>query len=116
MTLLAKVIEETHGSVVVAAIDGEVDASNTEEIGARLRSALSNRSTALVVDLTPTTYLDSAGINLMFELAGALRERQQQLLLVVPADAPIARAIAITGLDAAVPTHTEREAALAAAR
>ena len=116
MSLLARVIEETHGDVVVALIDGEVDASNTQEIGSRLRSALSNRSTVLVVDMTETTYLDSAGINLMFELAADLRERQQQLRLVVPDGAPIARAIAITGLDAAVPTHGDRHTALTAAR
>ena len=116
MSLLATVTEETHGSVVVAAIDGEVDVSNTAEIGVRLRSALSNRSTVLVVDLTETTYLDSAGINLMFALDADLRERQQALRLVVPPEAPIARAIAITGLDGAVPTHAQREAALAAAR
>jgi anti-anti-sigma factor len=116
MTLLATVTEETHGTIVLAAIEGEVDASNTEDIGRRLRTALSNRSTMLIVDLTPTVYIDSAGINLMFELAVDLRERQQELRLVVPADAPIARAIGITGLDAAVPTHGDRETALAAAR
>ncbi len=116
MSLLASVTEEAHGDVVIARIDGEVDASNTGDIGARLRSALSNRSTALVVDLTDTRYLDSAGINLMFELADALRDRQQKLFLVVPPDAPIARAIGITGLNGTVPTHADREAALAAAR
>lgn len=116
MTLLAKVTEEVHGDVTVAEVDGEVDSSNTEGIGERLRTALTNRSTALVVDLTPTSYLDSAGINLLFALAVDLQERQQQLHLVVPPDALIARAITITGLDRAVPTHPDRAAALAAAR
>jgi anti-anti-sigma factor len=116
VSLLATVTEESHGSVVVAAIEGEIDASNTADIGGRLRSALSNRSTVLIVDLTPTSYIDSAGINLMFELAADLRERQQELQLVVAGDAPIARAIGICGLDAAVPTHGDRETALAAAR
>jgi anti-anti-sigma factor len=116
VSLLATVTEEALGDVVVARIEGEVDASNSADIGVRLRAALSNRSTALVVDLTETSYLDSAGINLMFELAAALRERQQQLRLVVPPDAPIARAMAITGLDGTVPTHPDRAAAVAAAR
>jgi anti-sigma B factor antagonist len=115
MTLLAKVSEETHGDVVVAAIEGEVDASNTAGLGVRLRSALSNRAIALVVDLSDVWYLDSAGINLLFDVAADLRERQQQLHLVVPAGAPILRAIAITGLDRTVPTHGDRDAALAAA-
>jgi anti-sigma B factor antagonist len=115
VTLLARVIETRHGDVLVAAVEGEVDASNTDEIADRLRTATSNRTTSLIVDLSETTYLDSAGINMLFELSTDLRERQQRLLLVVPPSSPILRAIGITGLDSAVPTHPDREAALAAA-
>jgi anti-anti-sigma factor len=115
VTLLARVEETRHGDVVVAAVEGEIDASNTAEIAQLLRSALSNRSMALVVDLSPTRYLDSAGINLLFELGADLGERQQRLHLVVPPGAPIARAISITGLDAAVATHPDVKTALRAA-
>jgi anti-anti-sigma factor len=115
MTPIARVLEEHEDDVAIAIVEGEIDASNSAEIGRRLRALLTNRSMALVVDLTPTTYLDSAGINLLFELGAELRERQQQLHVVVPPAAPIARAIAITGLDSAVPTHATREAALARA-
>ena len=115
MSLLAKVSEETHGNVVLAVVDGEIDASNTRDLADRLRSALTNRSTTLVVDLSPVRYLDSAGINMLFEVASDLRERRQDLHLVVPPESPIVRAIAITGLDAAVPTHGDRETALAVA-
>ncbi len=93
-------------------IDGEIDASNAIEIADRLRQLLTNRSTALVVDLTRTSYLDSAGINLLFELGTELRDRQQQLHLVVAPKEPIARTISLTGLDAAVPAHATREAAI----
>ena len=116
MTLLARVVEEdAPDSVALAAVDGEIDASNTAEIAHRLRGMLSNRHTALVVDLSRTSYLDSAAINLFFELGGDLLQRQQQLLLVVPERSPIARALTITGLDAAVPMHHERASALARA-
>ena len=115
MSLLARVTEESRGEepVAVAAVAGEIDASNTLHVGDSLRSMLTNRSTALVVDLSGTTYLDSAAINLFFRLAGDLRQRQQRLLLVVPGTAPIARAIGITGLDTAVPVHGTRDDALA---
>jgi anti-anti-sigma factor len=112
MSWLATVTEERHGDLPVAVIDGEIDASNAGEIASRLRQLLTNRSLALVVDLTPTTYLDSAAINLLFELGTELRDRQQQLHLVVGAEQPIARAISLTGLDAAVPTYATREAAV----
>ncbi|HEX2410739.1 MAG TPA: STAS domain-containing protein [Solirubrobacteraceae bacterium] len=112
MSWLARVTEERHGDVAIAVVDGEVDASNAADIAERLRQLLTNRSAALVVDLSPTSYLDSAGINLLFDLGTELGDRQQQLHIVVPPAAPIARAISFTGLDIAVPTHATREAAL----
>lgn len=114
MSLLARVMEEQRDDVAIAAIEGEVDSSNVHELGERLRTLLTNRSTALIVDLTETTYLDSAGINMLFELAGELTNRQQRLRLVVPADTPVLRMLTIAGLIGAVPTHQTRDAALAA--
>jgi anti-sigma B factor antagonist len=115
MKPLARVAESLHGDVAVAAVEGEIDASNARGIGDRLRQTITNRGRALVVDLAATTYLDSAGINLLFEIGNELRERQQRLLVVVAEPSPIARMLAITGLDAAVPTYPTLESALAAA-
>jgi anti-anti-sigma factor len=112
---LVRVVDEQVGEVALVAIDGEIDASNARDVGARLRSALSNRSHALVVDLVHTTYIDSAGINVLFALDLELRQRRQRLHLVVRPESPIARMIGITGLDRAVATHSERDAALEAA-
>jgi len=113
MSLLARVVEEQRDDIAIAAIEGEIDASNAYEVGERLRALLTNRSTALVVDLTGTTYLDSAGINLLFELAGELTDRQQRLRLVVPASTPVLRMLTIAGLTGTVPTHETRATALA---
>jgi anti-anti-sigma factor len=112
VTLLARLSEEDHGDVRLAVVEGELDASNAAEIGERLRGLLSNRSTAMVVDLAATEYLDSAAINMFFALGADLTERQQALHLVIPPAAPIARAITITGLDGTVPTHPTRREAL----
>lgn len=115
MRALAKLTEDNDGDVPIAAIEGEIDASNVGEVGDRLREMLTNRSEALVVDLLATTYIDSAGINLLFELADELRQRQQRLFLAVGEQSPIARIIAITGLDSVVATHPTRDAAMRAA-
>jgi anti-anti-sigma factor len=112
MSLLAQIHEERHGDVWVAVLEGEIDASNTALVGERLRALLSNRSNALIIDLGPTTYLDSAGINMLFRLGAELAQRQQRLHLVVPEASPLSRAIAITGLDQAVTMHGSRAAAL----
>ena len=113
MSLIARIVDERHGDVPVVTIEGEIDASNAPEIADRMRVALSNQAKVLIVDLTPTTYIDSAGINVLFRLGVELKERQQELHVVVAATSPIARMLAIVGLDRALPTHATREAALA---
>jgi len=112
MSVLASITDEHHGEIPLVTIAGEIDASNAGEVAERLRAALSNRSEALVVDLSGTTYIDSAGLNVLFELAVALHERQQQLHLVIAQSSPIARMASIVGLDATVPMHPTRASAL----
>ena len=114
MTPLAELQVEPHGDdVIVAAIVGEVDASNAAALAGGLREAVSNRSTRLVVDLSPTRYLDSAGINLLFNLGEELRSHQVGLRLVVDRASPVARMLDLTGLDKANPTFTSLAEALA---
>ena len=112
MTLLAHITDERRGGVAVAHVEGEIDASNVKWVESRLRALLTNRSDGLVVDLSATTYLDSAGIALWFALAVDLRQHQQQLHLVVVDGSPIARMVTLTGLDETVPTHPTLEEAL----
>ncbi len=114
MNPLADVRSEWHGDTPVAAIAGEVDASNVGAVGDALRGLLTNRSTELIIDLTPTTYLDSAGINLMFSLGDELRSRQLTLRLVIAGGSPIARMLKITSLDRAYPTYPTVAEALSA--
>lgn len=115
MSLLARVVEEQQDDVSLVTIEGEVDSSNVHEVGQRLRASLTNRSTTLVVDLSETRYLDSAGINMLFELSAELADRQQRLQLVVPASTPTMRMLTIAGLIGAIPTHESRASALAQA-
>jgi len=106
VSTLARLEDEWHDEIPVARMQGEVDASNVQEMADRLRSLLSNRSVALVIDLSATTYLDSAGINMLFALAEELRGRQQRLALVVGNGSPIGRMITLTGLDQTVPVRS----------
>src|SRR5689334_19966095 len=105
MTPLADVRAEWHGETPVGAVHGEVDASNVAEVGVELRALVSNQSSLLIIDLTPTTYLDSAGINLLFALGDELRSRQLNLRLVIAPRSPIERMLSITGLDKVFPTY-----------
>ena len=106
MSDLARVAAEWHGDTPVGAVTGEIDASNVAEVGVALRGLVSNQSARLIVDLTPTTYLDSAGINLLFALGDELRSRQLSMRLVIPPETPVARMLQITGLDRVFPSYT----------
>jgi anti-anti-sigma factor len=112
MKEIARVVSEKRGAVPVARIEGEVDMSNATAVGAELRAPLTNRSSGLVVDLERTTYLDSHGIALLFELGEELRRRQQDLHVVVPEGSPLRRVMTLAGLDQVVPLHASLEAAL----
>ena len=112
MSELAEVREDWRDDMPVGHVEGEIDASNATAIGVRLRALLANHSLGLVVDLTPTTYIDSAGINMLFVLGGELQARQQALRLIVGPQTPIARMLSVTGLDRAYPTHATIEDAL----
>jgi anti-anti-sigma factor len=113
MTPLAQLQLSDHGDATVAAVAGEVDASNAGELAGDLRELVTNRSTRLVVDLSPTRYLDSAGINLLFSLGEELRGHQVTLLLVVDPASPVARMLRLTGVDKANPMFSSLAEALA---
>ena len=112
MSLLAKLHDEDVGGTPVVVVAGEIDSSNAAVIGDRLRATISNQGMAMVVDLTPTTYIDSAGINALFRLGLQLEERQQRLHLVVAGGSSIERMLTIVGLDRAIPTFDTRASAL----
>jgi anti-sigma B factor antagonist len=111
---LARLQVDWRDGVPVAAVDGEVDASNAGELAAELRELVTNRSTLLVVDLGPTHYLDSAGINLLFGLNEELRAHQVVLRLVVDPESPVARMLVLTGLNKSLATYPTLAGALAA--
>jgi anti-anti-sigma factor len=110
---LAQLRVDWREGVPVVAVDGEVDASNAGELGAELRELVTNRSLLLVIDLGPTQYLDSAGINLLFSLNEELRAHQVVLRLVVDPESPVARMLALTGLDKTTATFASVASALA---
>ncbi len=60
MTTLADVSVMQRGEVVVVAVDGEIDRSNAEQVAAALLKAVPNFATAVVLDLSRTTYIDSS--------------------------------------------------------
>ncbi len=117
MTRLADLeFDQRHDDVVVARLAGELDRSNAHAVGEALEAAVPNAALALVVDLSETTYLDSSGIHLLFDLHSRLDRRQQRLLVVVPEEARIARVLSVVALERSVGVYAALPSALDAAR
>ena len=116
MSTIADLAVEQRDDVVVARVDGEIDRSNAEDIAGALFGAVPNIALGLVLDLSATTYIDSAGVHLLFGMASRLRRRQQQLHAVVPPGAHIARVLSVVALDRTVPLHATVDDAVAECR
>jgi anti-anti-sigma factor len=82
----------------VATLSGEVDLSNAERIGEAILSAVPNQALSLILDLTAVDYLDSSGIQLIYQLRERLKARGQSLHLVIPDASPTHDALRLAGI------------------
>jgi anti-sigma B factor antagonist/stage II sporulation protein AA (anti-sigma F factor antagonist) len=109
---LARLSFETSGDVLVGRVEGEIESANADELRGALAGKLTNTGSGLVLDLSQTSYLDSAGIELLFDLARRLRTHRQRLGLVVPDDAPMRRVLDLCDIEQAASVDPTVEAAL----
>jgi anti-sigma B factor antagonist len=116
MADMATVIVERDGELQVVRIAGEVDISNAVSLADDISGAVPNDAAGLVLDLSETAYLDSAGIRMMFELKQRLEGRRQALAVVVPEESLIRHALVITEMEQAIPLYGTLTAALSALR
>lgn len=111
MNGLARVEADDLGDACLVSVRGEIDLSNAREVMDGIRAAATHDATLVILDLSGTTYLDSAGIAMVFRLAERLGHSRQELRLVVPADAPIRRGLELTRVTALLPVHESVAAA-----
>jgi anti-sigma B factor antagonist len=95
---LADVEFDSSDRGVVARVSGEIDLSNAASLGAALADAMPNHEQRLILDMTAVEYLDSAGIQLIYQLRERLRARGQNLVLVIPTPSPSHDALRLAGL------------------
>jgi len=88
-----------HGEIVVATLIGEVDLANASPLGEVIAARLSNDVVSLVLDLHAVSYLDSAGIQLIYRLREDLRARAQELRLVVPESCASHATLRLAGVE-----------------
>ena len=109
----AEVAIERQGGAVVAHLSGEVDMTNAARVREELLVSVPNDALALVIDLDGCRYLDSAAIEVIFDLARRLGRRRQELKLVLPDGSPLSRVLSLTEVHTVAPVHETLDAALA---
>jgi anti-anti-sigma factor len=109
---LADLWFDERDGVVIARVKGDVDMSNADELKKALMRSVTNEAFGVVIDLSEVVYLDSAGIHLLFELRERLKNRGQQIRLVVPPGAPVGDALELADVPAAVSIATGLDAAI----
>ncbi len=103
MSDLARVETTRSGTTQLVRVVGELDLSNARELTDALGHAVPEDVILVVVDLTGTTYVDSAAIASFFRLSQRLRDRRQDLRIVVPETSPIRAVIELTRLSHVIP-------------
>jgi anti-anti-sigma factor len=82
----------------VVTATGEIDLTNAESLRDALLSALNAGALGLVVDMTATTFLDSAGVTALVRASRRASATEAALRLAVIA-APVLRVLNLVGID-----------------
>lgn len=95
----AKVETSAEDGSMHITLSGEIDLANAAVVEDEIRAAVSNQPTTVSVDLTDLTYMDSAGIRILFVLASRLQALRSVLELIVPLDSPTRRIVELSGFE-----------------
>jgi anti-sigma B factor antagonist len=110
---LASLATARIGSVLVVTVTGEIDRSNGDELHQTILELVDADAGGLVIDLSPTRFLDSAGLDLLFDLQRRLRARGKQLSLCLEDGAMVRRTLNVAGADALIPCANDLATAVA---
>ena len=117
MRAQARVTVHQPPRATVACVEGDLDLVSLPQVERELRAAASDaKANSLVaVDVTGVTYLNSAAIRLLYDLAEDLRTRRRQLRVVMSSDAPLRALFRRLRFDTVIPVHDTVDEAIAEA-
>ena len=98
------------GSQTVVTMPAEIDAMNADEVGAALLAAAGNGVTTLIIDMSGTTFCDSAGVHAVITAYRQAAQAGTEVRLVAT---KVLRVFALIGVDQLMATYPTLEAALA---
>jgi anti-sigma B factor antagonist len=98
------------GDQAVVTMAGEIDLTNAGDMRQALLAAVSDGPAALIIDMSGTTFCDSAGVQAIVDAYHQATANRTQIRLVATV---ILRILTLTGVDQLIPTYPSLEAALA---
>jgi anti-anti-sigma factor len=104
---------KTQDSMVIARLTGEIDLSNAQGVGQAIARGITHEALGLVLDLTGLDFLDSAGVQLIYQLRRDLRARGQDLILAISDDSAPADTLRLAGISSQLRIRKTVEEALA---
>ena len=97
------------GEQAVVTVPAEIDTINAGEVRQALLAA-SHDATVLIIDMSGTTFCDSAGVQAIIDTYNQAAATYTQLRLVATA---VLRILTLVGVDQLIPIYPTLEAALA---
>jgi len=96
--------ESTGAAYTVVELNGEVDATNSDELYDVLESVVRQLPSLLVVDLSALTFMDSTGLRMLLRSSRELDQQGGVLALASP-QLPVARVLQLTRADQLIPVY-----------
>jgi anti-anti-sigma factor len=100
------------GRTAVVTAEREIDLTNAEGLRDALLSALNAGAAGLVVDMTMTTFIDSAGVTALVRASRRAAASDATVRLAVTAP-PVLRVLNLVGIDRLIKVHPSVTAAQA---
>lgn len=103
------------GQAAVVTLPDEIDLTNADQIREELLAILSRGAPTVVVDMSGTTFCDSAGVNALVRVHKRATAEGADMRLTVSAPG-VQRVLTITGVDSLIELYPSVGAALADVR
>jgi anti-anti-sigma factor len=103
------------GRVAIVSLQGEIDMTSVGPVTSEFDSRIPTDAAGVVIDLSEVTYLDSAGIQMLFDLIRSARTSRLSVSVLVPESSMLNSLLKITNVEQACPVVSERAAAIQAA-
>lgn len=103
---------ETQGNAQVISINGRVDGFSAPQLDEALQNAIKAKQYKLIVDLSETDFMSSAGMRALLSARLAVQDKHGDLRMAAPSDY-LLDSLKLVGLDKLFKIYDSRNAAVA---